>query len=224
MVSELANSVNLFSIVLSAFLIGFFASTAATGPVNFLVFRNALIGKYRKSVVMIFGSAMMEMIYCTFALTIVGAIILHSKRIEIISQILTIGILFVISIYLYKTEPSHQPVIGTEVLSAKENVQAFLTAFILVALNPTVILTWSAAVATLISFKIIAITRIFHIVLFVVSAGIGTITGSLTMVLLVHFFRLRFSNKVVRIILKISGFVVFGLAIYFLLRFLGLVS
>lgn len=220
MVGEIANGANLFAIVLSAFLIGFFASTAATGPVNFLVFRNALIGKYGKSFMMIIGSAIMETIYCTFALTIVGAIILHSKRIEIISQILTIGILFVISFYLYRTEPSHQPALGIEGLSAKEGVQAFLTAFILVALNPSVILTWSAAVATLISFKIIIITRILHIVLFAVSAGIGTISGSLTMVFLVHLFRLRFSNKVIRAVLKTSAFAVFGLAIYFLLRFL----
>ena len=212
---------DLIQIVVSAFLIGFFASTAATGPVNFLVFHNALIGKYYNSIMMILGSTIIETIYCSFALTVVGAILFSYKGVQFFSEIIGIIILFFAGILLFRADPNKKLAIGVERLSVKEKTRSFLTGFILVALNPTVVLTWSAAITALISFKIIEIIGILDILAFTLSAGIGTLSGSLTMVFLINIYRLDLSKKFIESVLKIMALVVWGLALYFLLLILG---
>src|SRR3989338_3345593 len=87
--------------ILSSFLIGFLSSIVATGPVSILVLKNALTGKYGRSIMIIFGSALMETIYCALALTFVGAFLVKHKKIYITSQIITVFILIIIGIYLF---------------------------------------------------------------------------------------------------------------------------
>jgi threonine/homoserine/homoserine lactone efflux protein len=204
----------IIAIIVSAFLVGFFASTVATGPVTFLVFRNALFGKFRKSVAMIFGSAVMETIYCSFALTIVGVILVNSSSVRLFSRVFSIIIFLMIGFYLFRSEHKYKPREEVEGFSIGDRTTAFFTGFILVALNPTIILTWSAAAAALISFGIIEVVDLIDIVAFTLSAGAGTIVGSLTMVFFVKWFRMSISEKFIGWMLKVMGIVVFGLAAY----------
>ena len=212
----------IINIFLSAFIIGFVASTIAVGPAMFLAFRNALLGKYKRSVSLLLGASVMEAIYCSFALTIVGAIFFHSRKIQIFSKTLTIIIFLTIGIFLLRTDPRRELTLDIEKLSRKERVKSFLTGFILVALNPTIILTWSAAVTALIYFDIISIHRFFDALFFTLSATAGNISGGLTMIFLVKFFKMKFSFRFVKIVLRLIGILLIGLSIYFLLRLFGI--
>jgi threonine/homoserine/homoserine lactone efflux protein len=212
---------DLISIIISAYVIGFFASTAATGPVNFLVFQNALVGRYGNSVMLILGSTIMETVYCSFAVITVGAVYKFSYHgVQFLSEIVGVIILFIVGFFIFKTEPSEKPAVGVEGLSTKEKTRDFLTGFILVALNPTVILTWSAAVASLISFGILEISGILDVFTFTLSASLGTLSGSLTMVFFVNLYRLSFSKKFIKIFLRIMALIVWGIALFFLIKIL----
>ena len=211
---------DIFGNILAPFLISVLASDFTTGPVTFLVFRNALLGKYGKSFSLIFGSAIMEMIYCSIALIFIGAILSHSARIKVFSEIVSIIIFLVIGIYLYKTKPARKVVVEVEQVSMQEKTESFLTGFILTALNPTIILTWSAVVAALLSLNVLKISNYFDVVLFTLSAGLGTITGTLFMIFIVHRFRINFSPKVIGTVLKLSGIVLVALSFYFSFDFL----
>lgn len=206
--------------IIAPFLISAFASDFATGPVTFLVFRNALLGKYGKSFALIFGSAIMEMIYCAVALIFIGAILSQGTRIKIFSEAVSFVIFFIIGIYLFKTNPNKRQSVELGGISTKEKTQSFLTGFILTALNPTIILTWSAAVAVLLSIDLLVISSYFDVILFTLAAGLGTITGTIIMIFLVHHFRLKFSERVIRFILRIIGIVLIGLSIYFFYNFI----
>ena len=208
--------------ILSAFLISFFAANIAAGPVTFLVFHNSLFGKYKKAVSLIFGSAIMEIIYCSIAIIFVGAVLSHSTRIQIFSQIVSIIMFFIIGLYLYNSNSSKRLNVGVEGLSIKEGTRAFLTGFILTAINPTIILTWSAAAAALLSFNIIEITNMFDVILFSFSVGAGAVSGSLVMIFIVHHFRIRLSENIIKIILKVGGIILIGFSGYFLYDFINL--
>lgn len=204
--------------VLSAFLAGFFASTVAAGPVSFLVLKNALIGRYEESVMMVFGSAVMETIYCSFALTFLGAIFLRGAKIKFFSEIISIFILFIIGIYLFKTDINKKTNVKIGKIEDRNKTKPFLTAFILVALNPTIILTWSATTAVLISFKIIEINRLIDVVTFAFFAGIGTILGGITMISLVNRYKLKFSKNLIAKIVSLMGIVLIFLSAYLVLK------
>ena len=191
--------------VIAAFLTGFFATIVATGPVTFLVFRNALLGRYNRAAAMIFGSSIMESIYCVMALSVVSSLFLESDKIRLFSRGISALILFFIGIYLYRTNLNEEISSGVGQLRKKEKRKSFLSGFILVAINPTIILTWSAAITALISFKIIKINSLFGIFIFSLAATIGMICGGLSMIVLIRQFKIKFPKKILGNLLKLIG-------------------
>ncbi len=205
--------------ILAAFFTGFFASIVATGPVTFLIFRNSLLGKYNRAVAMIFGSSIMESIYCILALSVVSSLFLESRRVIFFSRIIGAIILFSIGIYLYKTDINKEIKTGVRNLSKRERARAFLAGFILVAINPTIILTWSAVATALISFKIITIRTLPDILFFSSAATLGMICGGLAMAFLIRYFKMRFPEKILNNLLKLIGVGLIIASFYLLISF-----
>src|SRR3989344_843776 len=198
-----------------AFLFGFLSAVVTTGPLTFLVFQNALLGKYKKSFLMVLGAAVMESIYCAVALIFIGAVFLQSEKVQIISKLLSTVILFSVAIYLFTTKNIKEKEKKVEKLSLKEKAGPFIAGFVLIAINPSIILTWGAAFTVLISFNTITINSFIDIILFVLFATIGVIFGGLAMMGIVKYFKPHFSEKVVQIILKFLGAFVICIALYF---------
>ncbi len=209
---------NFLSISLSAFIIGFFSSIISTGPVNFLVVKNALVGKYGKSFSMLLGAIIMEVIYCTLALTVVSAIFLNSNKVQLFSRTAAILIFLAIGLYLYNLDLEKEISKTVSHLTKREKTKSFIAGFILVVLNPTIILTWSAAITALISFNIIDINNISDVILFVSSAGIGMIIGGICIVSLIKAFKMKLSTKVIGEIIKGLGVFLMTISLYFILR------
>lgn len=206
---------------LLAFLAGFFATIVAAGPVTFLIFRDAIIGKYGKGLAMIIGAAIMETVYCILALSVVSSIFLESAKVQFFSRIVSSVIFFCIGIYMYKTDLKRDIKSGIRQLTHKERAMSFLSGFILVALNPTIIVTWSAAATALISFDLITIGTIRDIAIFSLSAGVGIIAGGISMIVLVGLFKMKFPKKAFNRVLKIIGIILMAASIYFLVRALA---
>ena len=205
-------------IILGAFLTGFLSSTLALGPVTFLVFRNALIGKYGRGVAMIFGSSLMEAIYCATALTLVSTVLSYNHKIQIFSRAVSFFLFLIIGIYLLKTNLDREISSGVKEASKGEKSKSFLAGFVLVALNPTIILTWSAAITVLYSLKIVAISTFLDIVVFALFAAIGTICGGLSMIFLIKIYKINFSRQSIKVILKLFGIILIVLSIHSLIK------
>lgn len=199
-------------IIISAFLLGFLASILSAGPVNFLILKNALIGKYKSSISMIFGASLMESIYCGFALVVTG-IVLHHTKINIVSISLSTAIFLIMGIYFLVSDQSQKKFKFD--IAGREIIIPFFIGFILVAMNLGIILAWSIASGTLISLGIIKITKLSHAIFFIISVFFGTIAGGSMRVFLVKKLNIKLSKKFISYIMKLSGLIFIGISIYF---------
>lgn len=211
---------SLFVTLLSAFLVGFFASTAATGPVMMLAFKNALEGALRRSIAIVLGSAVMETLYCGLAAVSVSGLMQLSDPVERFSRWASVGVFAVVGVYLLLTE-IRAVRRGEPQPKLKFATRAFLTGITLVAVNPSIILTWSAATMALTSFSVIKIPGIGRAVLFALSAGVGTICGSLALIAVTARYRERLSISVMHWIIRIIGVGLIVLAAVYLIRLLA---
>mgnify|MGYP006106218847 CR=1 FL=1 len=210
---------NLFYIVCFSFLIGFFASTIAAGPVSLLVFRNSFLGDYIGSFFLIIGSSIMESIYCVFSLTIIN-LFLDNSIFEITSKILSVFILLFVGLYLFKKSDEDYFSPSKKNIKNKSSITFFFTGFLLILFNPTIILTWYAASTTLIAFKMIKISSVSEIVVFSVFALIGTVCGGLIMIVLVKKFKGVFSSIVINRLFKLIGVIVITVSVYLIYDFI----
>ena len=201
-------------IIISAFLLGLVVALLAAGPVNLLVLKNALIGKYKNSISMIIGASIMEAIYCGFALVITGVVLHHTNRITIVSTSISTAIFLIMGLYFLISDQS-QKKIKSGISSRNEIVFSFLTGFILVAMNPAIIVAWSIATGTLISFGIIKITKLLHVIVFIISVFLGTAAGGSMRVFLVKKLNVKLSESFIKYISKLSGIVFLLISMYF---------
>lgn len=199
-------------IILSAFILGFAANIIATGPATFLVLKEALIRKYKKAAGILFGASAMEVVYCTFGVALAGIVIQYLEKIRILSQGVNIIILLILGIYFLKTNPEFIVSQKTKKISNKEHAKAFFLGSILVAMNPTPIFTWAAASATLNSLGFIQLVALPQIIVFIVSAVMGSIIGGLAMILFVRSFHKGISEKIVSALFKTLGIIILLIA------------
>ena len=209
---------NLFNIVVFSFLIGVFSSILGAGPVTLLVFRNALLGNYIKSFSLVLGAAIMESVYCFLSLSIVDYYF-YNEFFQVATRFLSVMVFFFIGIYLFRTNLIEDHEIDIKKYRANNFLSSFLIGFGLVALNPTIILTWSAASAILISFKIIEIVAMPDIVFFTAFAFVGNVSGGLLLVLFTKKFSSFFSKKSILSLFKIIGVIVISISVYFIFDF-----
>ena len=211
----------MLSIIFSAFFLGFISSIVATGPVTFLILKEALLGKYKRSIGIMLGSVFMEAVYCTFSLTLVGLILQYIEKLKIVSEAISILVFLIIGASLLAMNPAYAPPKSRRKWSKVEHAKSFLTGFILVAMNPTIILTWAGASAALISLGIIALSTLQQIIAFVISATLGILAGGFALILLVKTFRVKLSEKFIQWALRILGIILIIIAIFLASRLIS---
>ena len=215
----------ILSTILFAFFVGFFASTIAAGPVSFLAFKYALHGRYRKSLATVFGSTLMEMIYCAIAVFSVGALYYEvGNGLMVVSRGLGSLICFAIGVYLLRHKhPTNIPS-KSKPHSHKMLARAFVMSFILVACNPSIIITWSIATTLLLAFNLIILDTFVHHVFFIIAAGVGTTAGSLLVVVLIKFHKMKLSARFIQTAIRIMGVLLILLSLYFFSEFISLLD
>lgn len=211
----------IFLIIALAFLTGFAASVLSAGPVNFLILKNALIGRYKSSISMIIGASLMEAIYCGFALIITGLVLHNTKKINIVSVSISTAIFLIMGLYFLISDQSEKKLNLN--ISGKEIVVSFLVGFILVVMNPALIIGWSIAAGTLISWNIIKISRLFHVIVFIISVFLGIVAGGSLRVFLVKKLNIKFSDNFIRYTTKIIGLVFLIISLYFAYRLISVI-
>ncbi|MEK6903703.1 MAG: LysE family transporter [Nanoarchaeota archaeon] len=202
--------------LITAFLLGLFTSVIATGPVSFLIFRSALLGAYRKSIAMVFGSSLMEMIYCGIAVFSVSFLVQQSQRVVVTSKAIGAAVSIFVGLYFLFHRYRRFHLQKTASLNNGFPLSSFLLGFVLVLLNPSIILTWSVAITLLLSFEAIAVLTALQALGFMLATGIGVVSGSLLMVYCAHFYKGKTTGTMIKRTIRVMGALLVILGFYLL--------
>ena len=212
----------LWFVFIVAFIVGFLAYLVAAGPSTFLIFRNALMKKYKNCVALLLGSAVMEMIYFAVALFIIDVIISRFSHFQLFGRGLGFVIFLSVGIYFLFNKVKINSNGDKVEYEEWESRKHFFRGMWLVALNPMTILSWSVISAALVSLGVVVLDGFFNVGTFILGIGAGIVFGGLAMVLLLRIYSSSFSEKFIQKMMRGSGIILIALALYFLYRFLAL--
>ncbi len=204
---------NSFNISILSFFVGFFgAIIPVLGPASSLILHRALNGKHTEGVAMSIGTSLMEALYCGLGISVIGMFVHGGSKLNIWIRGLSSLIFLIIGAYFLSIRSFRMK--RTLVQATYEDVKgSFITGMMMIALNPSIMLSWSAIAALLISFDFINLNSVFNVVLFSIFAGLGIFFGSVSMIFVVKANREKITEKIIRIIFRIVGIVLILLAL-----------
>jgi len=132
------------------FLMGWIGSVPLAGPVAVLTFQRGMTGRYREGFLLVAGASLMEMVYCAGAVTGHDYLVSRWPHLKLVLEGLGALIMVALGIYflLVRQTPRAEeaPIENGRRRGVKRHL---LLGFSLVALNPTILINWSAALAAL---------------------------------------------------------------------------
>ena len=210
--------------LIMAFLAGFFASTLSAGAITFLVLKEALHGKIKKSIFISLGSVTMEAIYAGIAVLSVGLFIQRSLIMDgtfiIIFKTLSIAVSLIIGFYLYFANLETIKKRKRPEAPKKEILKDYSLGFVLALFSPGIIITWIIATGIIFSFSFAQITNLLEVLWFTLVAFIGSLSGTLFLVYMVKRFREKIKKNQIRKITKGAGLLLILFSLYLLYKLL----
>ena len=199
---------------LIAFITGFIASFPVTGPVSMMILKKTIEGKYPQGIAVSLGAALTEIIYCAIGISIVGILVEQSSNIKETSGMISSFFLLFMGFYFLKYKVQKSEISEIKEFDKPNKKKNFFTGVLLIGLNPTIIFTWSAISALLVSFNLATFRTINEIISFSISAGIGIFTGSLAIIFVILKNKRFFSEKIIKDLFKFFGIVLLLLSFY----------
>jgi threonine/homoserine/homoserine lactone efflux protein len=202
---------------LLGFLFGFVGSMPVAGPVAVIVFGRGIEDRARSALYIAIGSAVAESVYAYLAFWGFSAFLTKYKWIELVSTAAAATILSALGLrFMYRTPPAERPIDdGKRHVGKKRN---FTLGFLLTALNPTLIATWTAAVTTVYSLQIVDFDESGALP-FSIGAATGIVTWFATLLYLLKRFRARVSPAVLDKVVRVMGVFLLVLGIGIAVRF-----
>jgi threonine/homoserine/homoserine lactone efflux protein len=198
---------------LLGFLFGFVGSMPVAGPVAVIVFGRGIEDRGRSGLYIAIGSAVAESVYAYLAFWGFSAFLTKYKWIEVVSTAAAATILSGLGLrFMFRKPPAERPPDdGKRHVGKKRN---FTLGFLLTALNPTLIATWTAAVTTVYSLQIVDFDESGALP-FSLGAATGIVTWFATLLYLLKRFRARVSPVVLDKVVRVMGgfLLVIGLGI-----------
>ncbi|MBN1654947.1 MAG: LysE family transporter [Deltaproteobacteria bacterium] len=144
----------MFTAFILGYIFGFFGSVPIAGPISILVFSRGLEGQFRNGVYLAVGAAIAEACYAYLAFWGFSEFLVRYAWIDPLSKASAAVILLFLGVKLF-ARPSNRSEVSRPV-SSNGRKRSFFLGFTLTALNPTLIATWTAAVAILYSTEILS--------------------------------------------------------------------
>ncbi len=192
---------------------GFCGSMPLTGPIAILVFQRGLFGRYRDGMAVAFGAALAECVYCGLAIAGFGALLESYEALRPVSRAISVVILLALGVWFVRArlpeqvgEAAGRP--GVDRL-ARELGQGFS----ITALNPTIVLNWSASIAVLYSLAPVRFD-VGDKVLFVVAAGVGIVAWFGVLLAALRRFEGRLPARAVHVVVRLTGAALIVAAVY----------
>ena len=201
---------------LLGFLFGFIGSMPVAGPVAVIVFGRGIEDRGRSGFYIAIGSAVAESVYAYLAFWGFSAFLTKYKWIELVSTGAAALILSGLGLRFMLKKQSDRPSDGAPRHVGKK--RNFTLGFLLTALNPTLIATWTAAVTTVYSLQIVDFDESGALP-FSIGAATGIVTWFATLLYLLKRFRARVSQGVLNRVVRVMGGFLVILAIGIAVRF-----
>ena len=125
----------------------FLGSMPPVGPIAVLLLERGVAGRAREGLRIGYGAALAETIYCALATAGVSELMQRYAIVETIARFVGVVILVALGLYFvrFRVTPASTPV-------DEKKRRPFALGFSISAANPTLIITWSGSIATLLAF------------------------------------------------------------------------
>ncbi len=191
---------------------GFFGSVPVAGPVSVVVFVRGAEGHVRSGLATAIGGALAEGIYAFLAVWGFSTFLVRHPWIEPVSNGLAAAILLLLGVLFLRRKPHELP------KDPGAHGRSLFVGFLLVALNPTLIATWTAATAVLYSSGLLSLEPIRAVPL-AIGAAAGIVAWFSLLLALVSRFRERFGLETMNRLLHGMGWVLLALGGAFTVNF-----
>lgn len=203
--------------VLVGFIFGFLGSIPVAGPLALLVLRLSLNHDARHARYLAAGGALAEGMYVLLAFWGLSAFLDRNPSVLPASRIIGAAICLVLGLVLLRYRPA-PPAPGNGPRGpVRGRKRSLLGGFLITALNPTFLATWTAALTALHSTGLLALTPA-RAVPFALGVVLGTVSWFWTLLWLVRHYRERWTPSLVRGIVRGVGAVLIGASAWVGLR------
>jgi len=186
----------------------FFGSMPPVGPIAVLLLERGVAGRGREGLRIGWGAALAETIYCALAMAGVSELMKRYTIVETIARFLGVAILIVLGIYFARFKVSAS---STRVDERRR--KPFVLGFSISAANPTLIITWSGSIATLLSFAHVRFD-VLHRVLFVGGVLAGMLAWFHLFLWMLARWRDRITLRAAQWIIRGAGVTMIAIALW----------
>ncbi len=200
--------------LLIGFAFGYVGSMPVAGPISVLVLHLGLAHDSRHGVYVAVGGALAESFYALLAFWGLSTVLARYPVVLPVSRAVGAGLLLALGLVMLlgRTRPA-----APRDAPARGNKRSLLLGFLVTAVNPTLIVTWTAAVAALHATGLLAMERA-QALPFAAAAGVGIVAWFLTLLWLVNKWRSRVSPDAMRRFRRGMGGVLVALGGWMALR------
>lgn len=131
----------------AGFAMAFLGSMPPVGPIAVLLLERGVAGRTREGLRIGYGAAIAEAIYCGLATAGVSELMQRYSIVETIARFVGVAILVVLGVYFVRFRVKE-----TNAHVDEKKRRPFALGFSISAANPTLIITWSGSIATLLAF------------------------------------------------------------------------
>lgn len=202
---------------LVGFVLGLLGAIPVAGPITVLVIARGLQGHLRSALSIATGSAVAEGCYAAVAAWGLGALVANHRWIEPVVRGLGACILGGLAfVLLRRSDP--RPLAESPQPQPSKSYGGFALGFGIAAANPTLIITWTAAIAVLQAANLVEFTP-SHAGAFAVGTTLGIVAWSGVLVRLLGRLRPQLGSAALERLRRATGLLVLGLFLVFLWRF-----
>lgn len=205
-----------FLTALVAFAFGFIGSMPLTGPVAVMVFSASVQKRYGAALRVGLGAALAEGVYAGIAFWGFATFLANRPAILPISHAVSAVVLAALGVYFARWRPTAKK----ERHGREHHVKGLLLGFTVSALNPTLLATWSAAVAFLYSRQLVTFSMLLAIP-FGLAAGAGVAVWELLLVGLLRRYEDRFPRSALTWVVRAMGLLLIAGALVAAKDFVG---
>jgi threonine/homoserine/homoserine lactone efflux protein len=195
----------------AALAVGFFGSVPVAGPVAVVVFKRSIEGRPKSALATAWAAAVGEGLYAFAAAIGMGLLIEGRPWVARLSTALAAVLLAVVAVGLWRAKPADANAdLGADIGA----IRGALAGFTLVALNPTMVATWSVVVSQFVAFGLYE-ASLGRAAVVGLGAAVGCGLWFTVLIVLVGRLRARATTRVVLGIQRTFAVFVLGLAVYF---------
>ncbi len=196
-------------IAIAGLLFGFFGSMPLAGPISVLVFSRGVQGRFRTGFFTSLGASVAESLYAFAAFYGLAALLEQVPQVIPWSRGIAAVMLALVGVMLVREDRLPTPREGRE-----RKRHAILAGFLVTALNPTLLATWSAASTTLLATGWVPLTPDLAW-LFALGVCIGDIAWYSLLLKVTHVYRSRVGMGVLVTTVRVTGAFLILLSVYF---------